>query len=169
MQNSFVIIIDPMIRGLRLFQVVEQSTLRILVIIIDPMIRGLRHFRARPLLIRQVYGVIIIDPMIRGLRRDRAWGQTRQAHSGDNHWPDDKGIKTLAGVKSPAFCFIGDNHWPDDKGIKTKLKTFLRFSPWLVIIIDPMIRGLRQLYCLGLLYPLNCVIIIDPMIRGLRQ
>jgi len=68
--DGAVIIIDPMIRGLRLFNsAVSFTSSAVSVIIIDPMIRGLR------LTIGAIYEgtkqiVIIIDPMIRGLRQN---------------------------------------------------------------------------------------------------
>jgi len=41
---------------------------------------------------------------------------------------------------------VCDNHWPDDKGIKTiQTELLSELKAEMVIIIDPMIRGLRLL------------------------
>jgi hypothetical protein len=67
--DGAVIIIDPMIRGLRLIFRSWRSEAGFGVIIIDPMIRGLRP--SIPFWLYEPYIlVIIIDPMIRGLRRN---------------------------------------------------------------------------------------------------
>ena len=64
-----MIIIDPMIRGLRLLESRYFETLSAIesVIIIDPMIRGLRPYITGQFApINRI--VIIIDPIFRGLR-----------------------------------------------------------------------------------------------------